>query len=282
MPTKADLHIHSTASDGMMTPGEIVKTAEGLNLNVIALTDHDSIEGISAARKAASKTPVTVINGAEITVCFDNREIHLLAYAFDLENKKLNECLRKHKIKRVERAKVIIGHLQKEGLELSIDEVLAEASSRNVCRPHIAAVLVSKGYVATLKEAFLRYLSDEKLGKLNNFYHSLEEVVMIVKQAGGVAVIAHPGRLYTEKQLKKIVASGIDGVETAHPAHSYDIQQYLEQFAEKNNLLTTGGSDFHGKRKKYYRYFGTLGVNEKQVQKVERLAAHRKNVERII
>ncbi len=278
MPAKADLHIHSTASDGLMEPAEVVAAAAELKLTAISLTDHDTVEGILAARKAAAAADISIMNGVEITTAFENREVHMLAYGFDLEDETLRELLQDHKRARIKRAKGIIQALQKKGLQITIDEVLAESKTQNVCRPHIAAVLVSKGYVTTLKEAFLRYLSDEALGSIKNFYHSLNYAVAVVKEAGGVAVIAHPGRLYSEQQLKKMVEAGIDGVETAHPAHSFKIQSYLEQFAEKYNLLATGGSDFHGKTKDYYRHFGVLGVSENQVEKINRLANYRKEV----
>lgn len=272
----ADLHIHSTASDGLMSPAEVVTAANSLHLETIALTDHDSIAGVLAAKKAAEGLDVTLINGVEITACFERREIHLLAYAFNIKDEGLNACLQDHKKARIERAKYIIDRLGKKGLHVTIDEVRAEAISSNICRPHIAAVLVEKGYVATPREAFIRFLSDEALGEMQNFYRNLKDVIAVVKQAGGVAVIAHPGRLYSDMQLNKIISAGIDGIETVHPAHTYVIQQKLEQLALKNDLLTTGGSDFHGRRRTYYRHFGMLGVNGEDVEKINRLASHRK------
>lgn len=278
MAAKADLHIHSTASDGLMQPAEVVDAAKELHLKTIALTDHDTIDGIQPARKAAADAGIKVMSGVEITTAFEKGEVHMLAYDFDLEDETLKKYLNDHKKARVKRAKEIINSLQKKGLQVTINEVMAESKAQNVCRPHIAAVLFSKGYVATLKEAFIRYLSDEALGVIKNFYHSLHEVVAMVRGAGGVAVIAHPGRLYSEGQLKKFVEAGIDGIEITHPSHSFEIQKNLEQFAKKYDLLTTGGSDFHGKTKKYYRHFGTLGITEKDVKKIEGLALHRKEV----
>lgn len=276
MPAKADLHIHSTASDGRMSPQEVVAVADSFPLKTIALTDHDTIKGIVPAKEAAAGLEIAIMNGVEVTVCFNHREIHLLAYDFSLDDDGLNKCLNDHKKARIERAKVIIELLKKEGLQVTIDEVRAEAVSQNVCRPHIAAVLVSKGYVATQREAFIRYLSDKQLGEMKDFYHRLEEVIECVKQAGGVAVIAHPGRLYKNNLLNEIIALGIDGIEAIHPAHSYSIQKQLEQLARKHNLLITGGSDFHGQRKEYYRNFGTVGIHKDWIEKIRQLAGHRK------
>lgn len=276
MAAKADLHIHSTASDGAMPPEQVVAVARELGLTTIALTDHDSIAGIQKARKAAEEIPVRVMNGIEITTAFRGREVHMLAYAFDIENEKLTKLLSDHKKARMERAKAIIRQLQKEGLELTIDEVMAEAATNNICRPHIAMVLVDKGYIATPKEAFIRYLSDEAIGELQDFYYSLSDVIAIIKNAGGVTVIAHPGRLYTEDELEEMVEMGIDGIEIIHPGHNYPMQQRLDEFAKKHNLLKTGGSDFHGNQKKFYKNFGIIGITEKDVEKIERMARHRK------
>lgn len=273
---KADLHIHSTVSDGSMSPEEIVSAADQLQLKTIALTDHDTIEGIETARRAADGTDLNLINGVEITTAFADREIHLLAYAFNRSDSGLNEYLQDHNQARFKRAKVIVRRLNKKGLNLTIDEVYAEANTKNICRPHIASVLISKGYVASHKEAFIRYLNDEAIGKMEVFYHTIQDVVETVKQAGGIAVIAHPGRMFDTKELEEIIATGIDGIEAVHPSHSYKIQKELEKLAKRHNLLVTGGSDFHGKTKEYYRHFGTLGITSRKVGKIKRLAAYRK------
>lgn len=278
MPGKADLHIHTTASDGSMPPEQIVSVALKLGLRTIAITDHDTIAGISAAHESAKTTTLTIMNGVEITTIFNHREVHMLAYDFDIEDLSLNELLLEHKKARYKRAKAIIHQLQKKGLDLNIDEAMAETSTNNVCRPHIAAVLVNKGYVATSKEAFLRYLSDEAIDDLEDFYYPLNEVIEVVKSAGGVSIIAHPGRLYSDVELDKMVQMGIDGIEIVHPSHSHPIQQHLDEFAKKHNLLKTGGSDFHGKEKQYYNRFGIFGITLEEVEKIERIAKHRKQV----
>ncbi|MBN2730846.1 MAG: PHP domain-containing protein [Balneolaceae bacterium] len=275
---KADLHLHSTASDGKMLPEDVVRTAHQLGLSAISLTDHDTIEGIKPAQKTAREFDIEVIPGVEITTAFNDRESHLLAYNFDVTNAGLNTLLQEHKRARVQRARWIIGQLQKKGLDLDINEVLAEAGGRNVGRPHIAAILKKKGYIATAKEAFIRYLSDEALGTIQSNYVAIAEVIEIVKQAGGVTILAHPGRMYSERELLKFVEAGIDGLEMIHPSHNYDIQKEMEAFAGKRNLLTTGGSDFHGNKKSYYRHFGVLTVSIQCVDKIKLLSAHRKGV----
>lgn len=275
---KADLHIHTTASDGHMSPEEVVREAANLNLAVIAITDHDTLKGLSPALNEAKDRDIKVMTGVEITTAFGERECHLLAYDFDAENKGLIGLLRAHQKARVNRAQWIISQLQKEGLQLDIDEVLAEADGRNVGRPHIAEILRKKGYIGSIKEAFIRYLSDDALGVIESNYHKFDKVIDVVKKAGGVAVLAHPGRLYSASQLEELVKGGFDGIEAKHPSHNYEIQKEIEAFAERHNLLVTGGSDFHGEVKDYYRHFGTLTVEQSCVDQIQALAESRKKL----
>ena len=275
---KADLHIHTTASDGRMNPRELVQEAASLNLGTIAITDHDTIAAVAKARQEAEEHGVEVLSGVEITSSFGDQECHLLGYGFDLENPSLKKLLKKHQQARVDRARWIIQQLQEQGLQLDIDEVLAEANARNVGRPHIAEILRKKGYVGSIREAFIRYLSDERLGVIKNNYESFNVVIKTLKQAGGVAVLAHPGRMYDEKQLEELQQGGLDGIETKHPSHTYERQKWIETFAEKYNLLETGGSDYHGEPKNYYRHFGTLTAPRGCVEKINKLAQRRKEV----
>lgn len=275
---KADLHIHSTASDGKMTPEQVVREAAGLKLSYIALTDHDTIKGVEKAREVARDYDIEVVPGVEITTAYGDRECHLLAYHFNMDDEAFAGLLALHRNARVQRARWIIGQLRNKGFELDIDEVLAEANGRNVGRPHIAEILRKKGYIASIREAFIRHLSDEALGPIENNYRDIFEVIDIVKQAGGVAVLAHPGRLYSNKELDAFANGGIDGIETIHPSHRYDIQKKMESFAENHGLLTTGGSDFHGRVKDYYPHFGLLTVPSAVVTKIETLAARRKEI----
>ena len=275
---KADLHIHSNSSDGRMTPEEVIRAAAKLNLSVVSITDHDTIKGIEPGRRAAEELDIELMPGVEITTSFQKREVHLLAYNFDVDDPGLNALLNKHRKARIARARWIIGELGKKGLELDIDEVIAEAGGRSVGRPHIAEILKKKGYIGSIREAFFRYLSDDALGLIKSNYEKIEKTVAIVKQAGGVAVIAHPGRIYSKRELLLFVEAGIDGLEVIHPSHNYQIQKEMEAFAQSHNLLTTGGSDFHGETKDYYRHFGVLTTPVQLVKKIKVLTKHRKEV----
>lgn len=276
---KADLHIHTTASDGHSTPEEIVKSARKHKLEIIAITDHDTIRGYQQAREVAREfDDIQLLPGVEITSDFNGSECHLLAYCFDPKHPSIKKMLARHYRSRLERGKWIIEQLSKEGLDLDIEEVKAEANGGNIGRPHIASVLVDKGYVASFKEAFIRYLSDQSLGDIYNEYHSHHEVIQIVREAGGAVVVAHPGNLYTDEELEKLVEAGVDGIEFLHPSHDYQTQKHIEEFAEQHNLLTTGGSDFHGGNQEYQKFFGVVTINTKYVHRLIRMTKQRKKI----
>lgn len=276
---KADLHIHTDASDGHMSPKDVVRYAVKHKLETIAITDHDTLKGYRKARSFADeRDDIKLLPGIEITSNFESRECHLLAYCFDPDHRAITKMVHDHYHSRLSRGKWIINQLRQKGLELDINEVKAEANGGNIGRPHIAAVLQDKGYVASFKEAFIRHLSDQQLGTIYNEYYSHHKVIDVVKRAGGAVVIAHPGRLYSEKELNQLVSSGIDGIEVMHPSHDYSTQKRIEEFADQNNLLITGGSDFHGSNKKYQRYFGVVTINTKHVHRLKRLTSQRKEM----
>jgi predicted metal-dependent phosphoesterase TrpH len=275
---KADLHIHTTASDGHSSPQEIVRSAQKHELDVIAITDHDTIQGYEQAREVAKDTEVRLLPGVEITADFNGRECHLLAYCFDPDHPAIKNILAHHHRSRLERGKWIVDQLLQEGLDIDINEVKAEANGANIGRPHIASVLVDKGYVASFKEAFIRYLSDESLGKIENDYYSHHKVIEKVKEAGGAIVIAHPGNLYSEDELHVLVEAGVDGIELMHPSHDYETQKRIEKFANRHSLLMTGGSDFHGQAEGYQKFFGVITIHTKYVDRLTKLAKQRKQI----
>lgn len=275
---KADLHIHTTASDGHSSPEAILRLASKYKLDVIAITDHDTIRGYRKASQLVSDYDIKLLPAVEITADFDGRECHLLAYCFDPQHPAIKKLLARHYRSRLERAKWIIKQLSKKGLQVDIEEVKAEANGSNIGRPHIAYVLLDKGYVASFKEAFIRHLSDESLGSIYNEYYSHHKVIEAVKEAGGVIVVAHPGKLYSEQELEALVDAGVDGIEVLHPSHDYKTQKTIEQFAEKHKLLKTGGSDFHGADKDYQKFFGVITINTRYVDKLINLSKQRKKL----
>jgi len=275
---KTDLHIHSTASDGQYTPSEVVRLAKERNLDIIALTDHDTFSGFMEAYEKGVEEGVEVLSGMEITADYGGRESHLLAYCFDIEADSIKDLQRRHCLARLDRAKQIVDTLQKWGFDLDIEEVKAEARGLNIARPHIATVLVRKGYVANHREAFMRYLKDQMLQHIESGYDDYKNVIQCVREAGGVTVIAHPGLSYTLFDLERFVEAGIDGIEFIHPSHNYKLQKRYEKWAEENQLLVTGGSDFHGSNNNHMQNFGILAVNNELAHRVKRLSRQRKQL----
>ncbi|HKK46929.1 MAG TPA: PHP domain-containing protein [Balneolaceae bacterium] len=275
---KADLHIHTLESDGNMSPVDVVRLANKHGLEIISITDHDTVRGYWKALETAEELDINLLAGVEITSDFKGRESHLLAYCFDPEHEAIETLMAEHHKSRLERGKWIVGQLSKEGLDLDIEEVKAEAKGANIGRPHIAAVLVDKGYVASYKEAFIRYLSDSALGKIQNGYYDYRQAIQAVKEAGGAVVIAHPGNMYSNEELEDLVAAGVDGIEFIHPSHDYATQQRIGKFAEKHQLLVTGGSDYHGGNDDYQKFFGIVTLNTKYVHRLIRMTEQRKKI----
>lgn len=266
---KADLHLHTTASDGTLTPEEIVRKAEASNLSVISLTDHDTTAGLLRAQKEAKSHGIEVLNGAELTCRFNGRDCHLLAYLFDREDAGLNKLLEYHQKQRVDRASDIIHQLSKKGINIDLDEIIAEANGSSLGRPHIAAVMEHKSIVASQKEAFIRYLSDQKLEITPPKYRTVEEAIDVVHLAGGVGILAHPGRLYKQEELDLLVQKGIDGIEVVHPSHTDALQSKYRKFADDHQLLKTGGSDFHGKTAEESSKLGKITIDQQRVTELK-------------
>lgn len=275
---KADLHVHTTASDGHTSPEEVVREAQKRGLDVLSITDHDTIDGYLKARNLASESDIQLISGIELTTSFNGRECHLLAYGFEPENEDFKKLLKSHKIKRVARAQKIIKILTAQGLELEIQEVLGEATGDTIGRPHIARLLVEKGYVRNFREAFIRFLSDHHLEEMPQIYPELPELIPIIKNAGGAVVLAHPGDHYSDSELEELIGMGLDGLECWHPSHNYSKEIRLTNFAERYHLLRTGGSDYHGIGFKQDQRFGVVAMSMSKVEDLFRLLENRKKL----
>jgi len=277
---KADLHIHTTASDGTCAPGEIVELARSKSLNTIAITDHDSIDGYLEARKSAEEHSVRLIPGVEITAHYAGKEIHVLGYNFDPYKNEFIQFLKKQRMARLNRMEQILDHLRsKQGIDITIDEVKAQAKSTNVGRPHVAQIMIKKKVVASIAEAFIRYLGLPLIEKIKISYAGLEEVIEKISEAGGASSLAHPGPLYTMDEVEEYLDYGLDGIECMHPGHSFEEQKKFISLAQARDLLITGGSDFHGNGREYDPYFGIVTLSEKYVAGIDRMTRQRKKLQ---
>jgi predicted metal-dependent phosphoesterase TrpH len=248
MDATADLHIHSTASDGTLSPTRIVEIAEELGLSVISLTDHDSIDGIEEALRAARGRRVTVIPGVELSCVREGRDIHMLGYFINWRNERFRAYLGELQRMRLERIRAMIGRLSERGLELALEDVLNETGHRttSIGRPHIARAMVRKGLLHSVEDAFARYLGRGAPCFVEKYEHDPVEVIGVIREAGGVAVLAHPGLGISDGLIEELAGAGLSGIEVYHSDHAPEVVRRLLRLARKLGLVVTGGSDCHG------------------------------------
>lgn len=246
-----DLHIHSTTSDGTMSPGELVLYAQKKGLSAISITDHDTIDGVDEALAASQSIGLEVVPGIELSVKYCNYNVHLLGYLFDCRHKELHVALGHLQVGRIERNKKIIVKLNRLGLTMQLHELEQSAGSGQTGRPHIARLMVEKGFVQSMDEAFEKYLGHGGLAYTSRFIYEAEEAIGIIQDAGGIAVLAHPLQLdksvdNLDHALQQLCEMGLDGIEVYYPNHSRSFKKKLIALADKHSLLMTGGSDYHG------------------------------------
>ncbi len=262
---KVDLHVHTTSSDGSLSPLEAVEWASRKKIYGIAITDHDTVEGIKAAIENAKLYDIIVIAGIEISCTFEDKEIHILGYFIDYENKELLEKTKILKESRKSRGEKIIEKLNDLGFDLSFKDVYKISRDGVIGRPHIAKAMIEKKYVETIQEAFEKYLGRHKPAYVERYKLFIEEGIKLIHSAGGVAVIAHPGLIKNEKIIYEAIRLKADGIEAIHSKHSeQDVIKYKE-IANKYNLIVTGGSDFHGDFTNNMPVLGDYFVDYKQV-----------------
>jgi 3',5'-nucleoside bisphosphate phosphatase len=243
-----DLHMHSTASDGSLVPADVVALAQRNGVKIIALTDHDSVAGLPAALERAREAGIRVIPGIELSVSEQNMDVHLLAYGFDVSDARMLEAIARYRESRHDRARKILSRLKGLGIRIPMEEVEEIARGGAIGRPHVAEALMMNGHVETFHEAFQRYLGHHAPAYVAKHTVSLEEAVEVVREAGGVTVLAHPGTLNRDAWIAGLARRGLDGIEVWHSKHGpAEINRYRE-IARAHGLLMTGGSDFHGER----------------------------------
>jgi predicted metal-dependent phosphoesterase TrpH len=254
---RIDLHIHSTASDGSLTPADIIGHAQKINLAAIAITDHDSVDGSKEALQIGIPPSLHFLTGVEISAAHPpffpgSGSFHILGYAIHLDDRDLNQALSKLQEARRNRNPEILKRLNKLGFRISLEEVNQEVGEGQLGRPHIAYAMLKKGFVASVDEAFDKYLGTEGLAYVDKDRIECEQAIDIIRAAGGVAVLAHPALLNIENEqqldvlIQDLIKIGLAGIEVYYPEHSpQQIRQYT-QLAAKYDLLMTGGTDFHG------------------------------------
>lgn len=254
---KVDLHIHSTASDGSLSPAEILALAQDLNLGAIAITDHDTIDGSKEAIALGIPPSIQFLTGVEISAspppsfpC--SGSFHLLGYSINLNDPALNNILSLLQESRKNRNPKILTLLSNMGIRLTLEEIRSGVGECQLGRPHIAQIMVKRGYVQSIDEAFERYLGRGKPAYVDKYRIDCNRAIEIITKAGGIPVLAHPVLLQIEHVeiledlviiLKKM---GLKGIEVYYPEHTQDLVSYYIEIAHRHNLLITGGTDFHG------------------------------------
>jgi hypothetical protein len=243
---RVDLHLHTTASDGEFSPPGVIERARAVGLEAVAITDHDTTAGILEAQAAAGKL-LLVIPGIELSAEDDKLDVHMLGYFLNWQTGDFQARLAGFRDDRLKRGQRIVEKLASLGLPVAWERVLALADGGAVGRPHIARAMVEAGFVATLGEAFDRYLHTGGPAYVSRERLTPEAAVALIHQAGGAAVLAHPAVLPDyAAMVERLIPAGLDGVEVAHPLNSEVVRDNLRGLAARYGLVMTGGSDFHG------------------------------------
>ena len=254
-----DLHVHSNISDGTLTPAEIVSSAIQTGLSAIALTDHDTIDGVQEALDAAAKAEkqghnIRIIAGTELSVAYKNRDIHILGLFLDIHNAEFQNFLNTAKDGRLNRNRKMVLNLHNAGIDICMEDLMEDNDEAVITRAHFAKHLVKIGVVKTKEEAFRRYLDSSTPYYVPRELFTPEDAIQMIHRAGGIASLAHPLLYkYTRSEVEKLVvylkSFGLDALETYYSSHTDADEYFVRNLAKRQGLLMTGGSDFHGANK---------------------------------
>lgn len=294
---RIDLHVHSTASDGTLSPSEVVREAHARGLCAIALTDHDTMDGVAEALQAGMRLGVEVIPGVELNTESTAGEVHVLGYFPPPEgwspeadpaghgagvvgaviDREFYDLLASRRDSRAERARKMVQRLRELGMPLSYEDVLRQAGDAPVGRPHIARALLEAGYVESVKEAFDRWLHRGGPAYVPREKLSPAEAVQAIIDAGGVPVLAHPGRIDGQWVIQELIDAGLEGLECHYPEHTPEQTERYLGLAREHGLVVTGGTDYHGPRSPHDADLGSLPVPPEAVEQLkERVRAVRR------
>jgi len=244
---QVDLHIHTTFSDGDMTPEEMVADAQKAGLAGIAITDHDEVEGVRAAREVAGSDFI-VVPGVELSTSDGKNDIHILGYLIDIDSSELRKYLDIFRDARLNRGIHMVERLREMGVDIEVDSVLQIAGGGAVGRPHIAAALLQNGCVDSTEDAFRKYIGFNSPAYVQKYQLKPSDAFRLIRDAGGVGVMAHPATTRKDELITEFIGCGMRGIEVYHPKHSESEAARYKRLAEKLGLVVTGGSDSHGRR----------------------------------
>ena len=249
-----DLHVHSTESDGTLTPEELVAEAKKAGLSAFALTDHDTCQGVGKAMSPAASAGIELIPGIELSTDYHGKEVHIVGLYIDTENRELLSKTAEYRKCRSERNALMVEALQKEGLSITMEELVAENPDCVITRANIARFLYEHGQIKSVREAFDRYIGDHCKCYVGRLKVSSSDAVRLIKAAGGIAILAHPllyglSSTHLQKLIEELKEAGLDGLEAIYSTYTTGEEQQMKRLAKENGLFISGGSDFHGTNK---------------------------------
>ena len=271
---RVDLHTHTTFSDGTLTPDALMDRAASAGLTAIAVTDHDTIDGLVPAREAAEKRNIAFIPGIEISAVESRKEVHILGYFFDQEDDTLKDYSSEVFSTRLDRVRRIVEQLSTLGIGLDYDAIVESSGPGTIGRPHVAQAMVDSEHVANTREAFKLYLRNGGPAYVASKKIDALEAIAMIDEAGGIAVLAHPGHWVSDQTVMRLIRNGLHGIEVVHPSHDASLVRYYRELAQEFVLLQTGGSDYHGPRPDQDETIGRFYVGQKEL---DRLQAVRQN-----
>ncbi len=270
----ADLHLHSTYSDGSCQPEELLKLTQSRKLDTIAITDHDTIKGSKEAVKVKENYDIEVIPAIEFST---KAEIHILGYYIDFENRQFNREVDNIFQGRIKRAEKMIKKLNKLGIEININKIKNKTIDEYIGRPHIAQEMVENGYISEIGDAFTeRYIGNNGQAYVNRYKVTQEKAIKLIKEAAGIPIVAHPagfssnGFQLNQDDILKLKEKGLMGIEVFHSRHSTEEREYYRSVAEELDLVITGGSDFHGDKTPEIE-LGDIKLKSKYVERLKAL-----------
>ncbi|MDX2128879.1 MAG: PHP domain-containing protein [Chloroherpetonaceae bacterium] len=265
----ADLHMHTTCSDGALMPLELVEKAYHAGLHTISITDHDNFAAIDIALERTRELGMELVPGVEVSTSHEGRDIHVLGYYIDYHHSPLVDYLAYCRKERLKRADRIVENLKRESINITVEQILKKAGNGSVGRPHIAAVLQEQGYVQSFNEAFNRYIGTHCESYEKGIETAPAEVIRLINEAGGLSVLAHPGRFVPDDTVRYLIDEGLDGMEIVHPSHNEERREFYRAIANEYFLVMTGGADYHGVKPQDDENFGKLTVPYSWVQKLK-------------
>ncbi|MCP4725448.1 MAG: PHP domain-containing protein [bacterium] len=243
---KADMHLHTSMSDGLLSPQELILKIKNAGITIFSITDHDTVAALDEMKRRSEFFGLTTVPGVELSAEYNNVDMHFTGYFINYHSKRFLDYLYLFRRRRFQRAQEILIKLKKLGITISIDRITELAGNGPIGRPHLADAMIEVGTVDSRNEAFDKYLNKDGPVYVEKYRITAQEVIELIHSIGGAAFLAHPGINDLEKTIPEIKELGLDGIEIIHPKHNEDQTKRLEALAGKMSLLTTGGSDFHG------------------------------------